>query len=95
MLTSRRLKRKVEGHRREMAEAFAAWLSETHQESPRPGFYVMEGEGGWRHLEGESPTSQDRRFDTMTDDTVLSLGIRVELVCDGALAVSSNIVVIP
>ena len=88
-------KRKIERHRRERAKAFTSWLNETHQELPRPGFYVKEGEGGWEYLVGESPTSQERRFDAMTDDTVFALCVRVEVADGSTVIVSPNLVAVP
>lgn len=88
-------KPKIERHRRDLAGSFAQWLTDTQQEDPRPGFYTKDGTGGWEYLEGESPTSQERRFDAMTDSTVFTFGVRVEVVDDGTLTVSPNLVAVP
>jgi len=76
-----------------MAEAFAQWLSDTRQANPRPGFYVKDGKD-WRYLEGESPTSQERRFDAMTDDTVFTFGVELAFV-DGEVALRPNLIAVP
>jgi hypothetical protein len=86
-------KRKVERHGRELAESFAQWLTDARQENPRTGFYVRDGKD-WRHLEGESPTSQETRFDTMNDDMVFTFGVELTVV-DGAIALRPNLIAVP